>query len=85
MGHHYNTIRGVGKDRQEAQSRAIDDFLYEEGHRHSVRGVDKAELIQKVPPMRIVTEGNFMFNKPDPNAPESEWLEEWQFELHTHA
>lgn len=29
MGHHYNTVRAAGKNREDAEQAAIDQFLYE--------------------------------------------------------
>lgn len=99
MGHHYNTVRGIGKDKEDAKHAAIDQFLYENGHRHSVRGVESAKMIRKVPPQKQVEEKKahrvFGYAYPqyttyirmvdDPDAPPEKWLEEWEFELHTHA
>jgi hypothetical protein len=89
MGHHYNTIVGEGKDRFEAQGNAIADFLNEEGHRHSVRDVSNAKMLKKIPPNHAVTtkEGQYDVVRSVPNhdAPKDQWLEVWEFELHTHA
>ena len=89
MGHHYNTINGTGKNRKEAERNAIDDFLHEHGHRHSVRGIEEAKMIRKVPPKKQLTERTHyqtvVRQVDDPDAPPDQWLEEWEFELHTHA
>jgi hypothetical protein len=92
-GHFYEMVVAVGKNRKEAERNAIDEFLLENGHRHSVRGVDKARLIEKVPPnkQKETVRGRgrdsmtYVEYLPDPTAPENEWLEKWEFELHTHA
>jgi len=89
MGHFYDTIRGIGKNRQDALHTAIDEFLYENGHRHSVCDYSEGTLVRKVPPHKEkrVTTGNhtLISYEPDPTAPQNEWLEMWEFELHTHA
>ena len=89
MGHFHNTIVGKGKTRKEAQNNAIDDFLYEEGNRHDVRDCSGGECIKKVPPMHTVKKkkgGNtFITSEANEDAPKDQWLEVWQFELHTHA
>ena len=89
MGHHHNYIKGVGKNRTEAESAAIDEFLAEEGHRHSVRDVSCAIFIKKIPPTKsieIKTKHHTLIQSvPDMDAPKDKWLEEWEFNLHTHA
>ena len=89
MGHHHNTIRGRGKNRAEAQQSAIEEFLYENGHRHDVRDVTNARFIGKFPPMGVITRKgrheHHDYTKPNTAAPPEEWLEEWEFDLHTHA
>jgi hypothetical protein len=89
MGHFHTTIKGRGADRSEAESNAIDDFLREQGNRHSVRDVTKPRLIGKVPPMGVITKRGrdtyHDYTKPNVDAPKDQWLEEWEFELHTHA
>ena len=97
MGHFYTKVKAVGKNREEAESAAVSDFFYEHGHRHNLRGVESATLIRKVPPKKEVREqkpnpfnryGNlttFISQVDDPDAPPEKWLEEWEFELHTHA
>ena len=98
LGHFYNTITGVGKNRKEAETRAIADFMYEHGHRHSVRGIEAAKMLRKVPPKKNVEEKLPAGHRPygnnhtiivrtveDTDAPPEKWLEEWEFELHTHA
>ena len=88
MGHHYNTATGTGKNKDEAKRDAIDSFLNEEGNRHSVRDCKALSMI-KVPPKKPVTVKNGRYTstsyQTDPTAPQSEWLEQWTFELHTHA
>ena len=89
MGHHHNTVRGRGKNRAEAQANAIEEFFYEHGHRHDLREVLSSRLIQKVPPMGVITRKgrheHCDYTKPNTSAPTEEWLEEWEFVLHTHA
>lgn len=89
MGHHYNTVTGIGRNRREASEQAIADFLHEHGHRHSLRGTAKAKLLRKVPPQKTHEERRgamtYVSQVDDPEAPLSQWLEEWEFELHTHA
>lgn len=89
MGHHYNTIIGKGKNRKDAENNAISEFLYEEGRRHSVRDCSKAKRISRVAPEKTVKKkvGNdtFITSAPDKDAPKDQWLEVWEFELHTHA
>jgi len=89
MGHHYNYITGIGRNKREAQSDAIEKFLDEEGNRHSVRGIESSELLKKVPPNHNVTtkEGQYdvVRSVPNTDAPKDQWLEVWEFELHTHA
>jgi hypothetical protein len=90
MGHFYETIRGEGATRAEAQSDAIDRFLCEEGTQHSVRGVSKARFLGKVPPRGVIyrdKRGNEVhdYTRRNEAAPPEAWLEQWEFELHTHA
>ena len=89
MGHFHTVIVGEGKDRKEAERNAIDDFLYEEGHRHDVRGIDRAKKLKDVPPMHTVEkrEGphTIITSERNHSAPKKDWNEVWEFELHTHA
>ena len=89
MGHFHTTVRGRGKNRAEAQANAIDDFFHEHGNRHSLRDVERARFIAKVPPMGVITrKGRHEhrdYTQPNTAAPPEEWLEEWEFDLHTHA
>jgi hypothetical protein len=89
MGHFTTTVRGRGKNRSEAQSRAVDNFFHEHGHRHNLRDVTAARFLGKVPPMGVVTRKGrdeiWDYTKPNTAAPPEEWLEEWEFDLHTHA
>jgi hypothetical protein len=100
MGHFHQTIKGIGKNRKEAEQAAISEFLHENGHRHSVRDTSKFKLLRKVPPMKqveTIREGGidwrtgrvvkhtYIESVEDPSAPQKDWLEEWEFELHTHA
>lgn len=89
MAHNYETVRGIGKNREEAESAAISDFFYEHGHRHSLRGIESAVYIGKVPPKKQVVElkggMRHISQVEDPTAPAGEWLEEWEFVIHTHS
>jgi hypothetical protein len=97
MGHFYTEVTATGKDRQEAQAAAIADFLFENGQRHSVREVTKPRLLRRVPPKvrrETLKQGKPWLGMPnyvivemveDLSAPKRDWLEEWQFTLHTHA
>jgi hypothetical protein len=89
MGHFYTTVIGIGRTRDDAESAAIGEFLYEEGNRHNVRGISNAVLLESVPPLKEVhtRRGPYVYitREPDPSAPLGQWLERWQFELHTHT
>lgn len=98
MGHFRTEVRGVGKTRREAESAAVADFFHEHGHRHSLREVESAVLVRRVPPKKEVetirlgtdlygrtTRTRVITFEDDPDAPPEEWLEEWEFVLHTHA
>ena len=98
MGHYYTAIKAVGKNRQEAEASAIHDFFYEHGHRHSLREIESAKFVRKVPPKKEVRKdvsGGWRghLNVPyvriemveDQDAPPEQWLEEWEFVLHTHT
>jgi hypothetical protein len=84
MGHHNTVITGAGKNQAEARREAIDQFLAEEGNRHDVRGCKPLKMV-KVPPKKPMKEGRYTVYKEDPTAPQGEWLEQWSFDLHTHA
>jgi predicted nucleic acid-binding Zn-ribbon protein len=88
-GHFYTTVEGKGKNKQEAQRAAIDEFLYEHGNRHDVREVLDPKFIRKEPPMGVtyVERGvtHHDYTKPNTAAPEKDWVEVWEFNLHTHA
>lgn len=95
MAHNYDTVRGIGKDREDAESAAVSEFLYENGRRHDVRDVESPKLIRKVPPKKRVEEERrsrdgrllaiVVSMVDDPEAPPDQWLEEWEFVLHTHS
>lgn len=89
MGHFHTTVRGRGKNRAEAQANAIDEFFHENGHRHSLRDVESARFIAKVPPTGVITRKgrheHHDYTQQNTAAPPEEWLEEWEFDLHTHA
>lgn len=87
MGHENTTITGIGKNQIEAKRDAIDQFLCEHGRRHSVRECKTLKMV-KVPPKKEFKEpGRYgsIYYKEDPTAPQSEWLEQWSFDLHTHV
>jgi hypothetical protein len=88
-GHFYTTVEGKGKNKAEAQRAAIDEFLYENGRRHSVYEVLDPKFIRKEPPMGVtyVERGvtHHDYTKPNTKAPEKDWVEVWEFNLHTHA
>lgn len=103
MGHFHDTIRGIGKNKAEAQASALADFFYENGHRYNLREVEESTFIRKVPPKKWTETGRMrigermpsgyiqwkdvprMEYREDPSLPESDWLEEWEFLIHTHA
>lgn len=98
MGHFDTTVTAIGKNQQDAIDTAIAQFLYEEGHRHSIYYEDtKAEFLRKVPPKKRVEKemwerslygrrrSVYVTFEEDPAAPESEWLEEWRITIHSHA
>lgn len=99
MGHFTHTVTATGKNRREAERNAIDRVLREEGTRHDYRDTERAAFVKKVPPLKAVRRQRPRFDyrtgrqvmdtiitsEPDPNAPEAEWLEEWEFDIHTHA
>jgi hypothetical protein len=100
MGHWTETRRGKGKNKSEAWSSVVADYTAEYGWSHSIRDVEKETLIDKVPPEHWVeTEvrpGQWIYGrweprsvvmqmKPNPDAPQSEWLEVWEFEFDIHA
>src|SRR4051812_49314982 len=76
MGHYHKTVRGVGRDRKDAEGAAISDFFYEHGHRHSLREVESAVFIKKVPPKKQVEENRggmrYILTVDDPEAPPDE-------------
>mgnify|MGYP001561372718 FL=1 len=55
MGHFYTEVQAIGPTREEAQTKATEEFFHEHGHRHSLRGVEAARLLRRVPPTRCVT------------------------------
>lgn len=89
MGHFSTTVRGKGKNQREAERNAVDEFLHENGDRHSIRHVINPKFIEQVPPMGVEScEGRttiFDFTKPNVAAPKTEWLELWEFTLESHA
>lgn len=89
MGHFYERIKGEGRNKEDAIQNGIDQFIHENGHRHSVRDIYNKVFIEKVPPFGVIRkEGSNTvhdFTRRNYEAPQSEWLEVWEFELHTHA
>jgi hypothetical protein len=89
MGHHHTTVRGRGKNKAAARATALDEFFLEHGRRHSLRDVTSSRFIAKVPPMGVVIRKGHHeihdYTQPNTAAPPEEWLEEWEFDLHTHA
>jgi hypothetical protein len=85
VGHHYENHTGIGANRKEAQADAVSMFYHENGHRCSIREVLDAKLIRRVPPNAWVTVGKDQHWKENPDAPASEWMEEWSFKLHYHS
>lgn len=97
MGHFRDTVKGVGRDRADAEASAVSEFLAENGRRYTIREVESATFVRKVPPeKRVVSTVPIIWNGvrrmaesvemvPDPAAPSEKWLEEWEFILHTHG
>lgn len=89
MGHFYNTVRGEGRNKQEAESDAVRQFITENGTRHDVRDVLKPTFIERVAPRGVHYVKNGVqhhdFTMRNVEAPQDQWLEVWEFELHTHA
>lgn len=90
MGHFYTRAKGEGRSRQDAERDAIDRFIQENGTRHSVRGTSSHRLLERTPPMgvtRTEPDGTVVrdFTRRDSQAPQSQWNEVWELELHTHA
>jgi hypothetical protein len=90
MGHHYNVIIGEGKNRLEAQRNAVDDFIRKEGTRHSVRDISYGKMIEELPPLGVFSvnaSGTKIhdFTRRNHDAPKDQWVQRWEFELHTHA
>lgn len=89
MGRFNEVLVGVGKNREEAFRAAWDDYVYENGHRCSFRGHIAAERVARVPPDKPYVERRGPIElrgvRPDPTAPDAEWLERWKFEVWVHA
>lgn len=91
MGSWTETQRGTGKNREEAWDDVRSAYQAEYGWSHSIRDVVLGTLIRKVPPTKPVKTGSrrdgyvSIRYEPDPTAPQSEWLEEWEFEFWVHA
>jgi hypothetical protein len=89
MGHEDITLRGKGKNKQEAYRNALDDFFHENGHRYHVSEDLSSKKLRDVPPKkekRTPKGGNvYITYEEDPTAPKSEWLEEWEFEIDFHV
>lgn len=95
MGHFYENVTATGKTVKDAENNACDAFLYENGHRHNIRDVKMIKKIRDVPPKKWAYLGNttringrterIQEQVEDLDAPKSEWLGEWEFEIHSHA
>ena len=98
MGSYNETIVGRGKNKKEALREAWDQYVFENGHRCSLRETESAKKLRDVPPIKPMSEMKrvrnafgrvetveFVSSKEDPSAPKSEWLEEWEFEVWVHS
>lgn len=94
MGYSRQTYRGVGKNRFEAESDAISQFYYDNGHDCDVREIVSARFIGKHAPNKpVVDKVDFVDGhkiehihlEEDESVPEDQWLEEWEFELKYHS
>jgi hypothetical protein len=82
-------ITGEGENKMEAFDKAWNEYVYENGHRCSERGIIAAKLLERVPPMkqqsRLVGRTQFISMERDLTAPQAEWLERWEFEVWVHS
>jgi NifU-like protein involved in Fe-S cluster formation len=89
MGHFHDRVKEIGKTVKEAENRACDQFMYENGQRYDIRDVKMIRKVRDVPPKKEckVLKGKYTYitMEEDPTAPKSEWLGEWEFEIHSHA
>ena len=90
MGHFYTTVEAEGRDKKDAEYEAISRFISENGTRHSVREVLNPKFLGSFPPYGVVTKlrnGDTVhdFTVRNESAPKSQWVERWEFTLHTHA
>lgn len=94
MGHFHDRVKAIGKTVREAQNNACDQFMYENGQRYDIRDVTLIQKVRDVPPKKWVVTGSMRINGrseqvqeqvEDTTAPKSEWLGEWEFEIHSHA
>lgn len=89
MGHFHDTVQAEGINKRDAEYNAVADFLRENGSRYDVREVSKAKLIKRVPPKGVIeTRGGVVYHdytKRNDKAPQKDWLEVWEFEIHSHA
>lgn len=52
MGSFNEFLRGTGKNKADALAKAWQEYVFENGHRCSLRETESAKLIRKVPPMK---------------------------------
>lgn len=98
MGSYNEILVGQGRTRQEAKANAWDAYVHENGHRCSLRGEISAELVRYLPPKKWVTVQeqcrdhfgrrrtiDVTHQVADTQARQSEWLQEWKFEVWVHS
>jgi hypothetical protein len=89
MGSYNEFMTGRGKNKSEAYRNACDEYIHENGHRCSIRDTIKAKMVKRVPPDKmqetVIGRNTFIASRPDETAPESEWLEVWEFEVWVHS
>ncbi len=89
MGHFHDRVKSIGKNVKDAENRACDQYMYENGQRYDIRDVKMITKIRDVPPTKLVERriGTLRYAESVENtdAPISEWLGEWEFEIHSHA
>ncbi|MBU0493917.1 MAG: hypothetical protein KKB13_18875 [Chloroflexi bacterium] len=97
MDHFDTTIIARGHNVDEAEVQARAEFYEMHGRRHDISKVTPVRMIAKVPPrkhvltlmgcnQRLGRPGYSKFEQvDDETAPESEWLEQWEFAIHSHA
>ena len=91
MGHFHDKRKAIGKNKKDAENRAYSDYLNEMGSRYDIRDIKAVKFIREVPPKKKVTKTwrgetyTDYTNEDDLTAPKSEWMQEWEFEIHSHA